>query len=55
MAEDIDAYFKREAAAPAAASAFTNGSIALVGGLCLVAGAAVSGVVVAVAGRRRLE
>ena len=54
-ANGVYAYFKREAAAPAAASAFTNGSIALVGGLCLVAGAAVSGVVVAVAGRRRLE
>jgi len=54
-ANGVYAYFKREAAAPVAASAFTNGTIALVGGLCLVAGAAVSGVVVGVAGRRRVE
>ncbi|MEE1160284.1 MAG: hypothetical protein UHS51_12775, partial [Atopobiaceae bacterium] len=54
-ANGVYVYFKREAAAPTAASAFTNGTIALVGGLCLVAGAAVSGVVVGVAGRRRVE
>ena len=51
----VYAYFKREVApaAPAAASAFSGGPTALVGGLCLVAGAAAGSGATALAYRRR--
>ena len=51
----VYAYFKREVApaTPAAASAFSGGPTALVGGLCLVAGAAAGSGATALAYRRR--
>jgi hypothetical protein len=52
----VYAYFRRDAAAaPAAASALSGGSAALVGGLCLAAGAGLGAGATALAFRRRRE
>jgi len=54
-ANGVYAYFKREAAAPTAASVFASGSTVLMGGLCLVAGAALGAGGMYLACRRRRE
>ena len=54
-ANGVYAYFKREVAAPAAASAFSGGSTALVAGAGLLVGAALGAGGMYLAGKRRRE